>query len=343
MDQPTYSPNDQSSALTGSDWSVMAISPKVVNSLLLQLAAKGPIVDFEDDPHLASLATCVGLRQEMGDQRSDRLSPYFNVELTKEGANPWSSEIVQIEGKIGIRFWTESPNNLLPRHPDLRHILHRSSINLKGQLDQIVIVPSDVYRAYQAKGLTLVVVTDWFIKAVEAASEQGGAHYLVSNEWEIREVTAQIQVNMMLENQVAFSGTHDVADHLLGGEAQFDPSRKALLHSAKEIFDTMFKGGRIPSACERKIAYAIGILLDDMAQPKWYHSDAHKKLLMWALEHLQARIDSPSPGLCTKQTLSMPARFHSCIRSLRDGSSLDANESQLEAQWAQALSEMKPQ
>ena len=281
--------------------------------ILVEKLKNGPeLITYAEEPTLASLCTALGLQFEMGKRDSDRLSPFFGVDVPVSGENPWCNEIFTHEGEFAIRFFRADKQLLEVRHPDFCHILDPSSFAETGALTQLVIFPARVARTFADKGFGLVVVRDWILTSALCDSEENRVSYLFANEWEIQNNIAHTQAKLMTQRQLAFSGTHDIADHLLGADAaRFDECRD-LFVEAVQVFTHVF--WKRASATKQKLllSYLIGVVLDDLAQPRWYGSLKHRFLAKKALDELLQIAQAQDVG-----TWALPPSFQQLIDSLR--------------------------
>ncbi|MEM7646144.1 MAG: hypothetical protein AAF203_04475 [Pseudomonadota bacterium] len=240
-----------------------------------QLENQKAVFSFESQPLLASLTSCLGLQSEMGTQAKDRLSLPLNIHLEDDQDNPWQSEIITLNNKIGLRLWIEGIREFYPDHPDFSQILHPLSLDQEGRLSQIIIFPEDVYHNYKRRQLELVIVRDWALSAFLQGNSHDSVNYFFSNEWEVKNNTAKIQTQLMKNRQLAFSGTHDLTDHLLGGQGAAWNSFMPLYQKAHSIYEHVFSEEKTPNQQELFLSYTIGVLLDDLAQPRWYQHQPH--------------------------------------------------------------------
>ncbi len=281
--------------------------------LLIQKLKNGAeVITYAQEPALASLCTALGLQFELGRKDSDRLSPFFGVDVLEAGDNPWCSEIFSQEGEFALRFWRRDGVELEVRHPDFCHILEASSFNESGKLVQAVIFPGRVAEKYRAKGFELVVVRDWLLAS--SLSEDGDSRvaYLYANEWEIQNNIAHTQAKLMTQRRLAFSGTHDIVDHLLNADVSKFDGMRSLFLEADAVFTTVF--WKRASATKQKllISYLLGVVLDDLAQPRWYGSQKHEYLARKTLAELLNVAYSQD---CN--SLALPKEFHDLVSSLR--------------------------
>ncbi len=274
-----------------------------------------PVLTFSEDPALASLCTCLALEREVGNPEFDRLSPFFGVLPPKSAENPWNSEIFAKGDDLGIRFTRRDGKPLQVRHADFAKILAPESLGDHGELQQVVIYPNRVAVQFRARGFELVIVRDWILASALDVTGENRVSYLLTNEWEIRQNIARQQVDLMTKRQLPFFGTHDVVDHLLGADADRYDHFCDLFLEVQTILNAVFADAKAPSRRQLIVSYLIGVLLDDLAQPKWYGSSAHAHLVRSALSALQDAA-RPCVAVCV-EPLILPPTFHSLVEALR--------------------------
>jgi len=291
---------------------VVSITDEAKGRLITKLRHEPEVIRFADEPALAPLCACLALQFEMGNKDFDRLSPFFGVDVSGVSSSPWDSEIISAEGEFGLRLWLKDGGRLSPRHEDLCHILDPLSLDDEGALSQVVIFPGKVARYFNSKGFDLIIVRDWLLTSSLNPDSEATVPYLVTNPWEIENNIAFRQARMMVNKQLAFFGTHDIVDHLLDADcSQFNLLGNLfedVLDSYKKVFS-----GKKPARKQLLVSYLIGVLLDDLAQPKWYNSEGHEALTRIALGTLENRhSESDNPG-----PLELPRPFHELVSTLR--------------------------
>jgi hypothetical protein len=292
---------------------IMEITSSVRRKLVDKVQRQSEVISFEDDPALASLCTALGLQFELGRIDYDRMSPFFGVEPSSDGNNPWISEIISRDSKVGLRFRPKDGRKLEIRHPDFRYIIDPSSFDDKGELSHIVIFPGDIAATYKAKGFQLVIVRDWILTSSLNLDERTQVPYLYANQWEIENNIAATQVRLMVKNQLAFSGTHDVVDHLLGAHSSRFNVFRDLFQQVFKTYEVVFPQGQSRSWNVLVHSYLIGVLLDDLAQPKWYGSKNHEALLRMALMNIRGN----QPPASDSKRAEFPPSFHALVDCLR--------------------------
>lgn len=289
---------------------VFEISKTVKDRLRLKVMAKPEIFSFEDDPALASLLACLGIQFEVGRPAWDRLSAAFGFSIPQEVG--WKSEIIILEQKFGLRMWRSSKEEFTPLHPDFQHILHPLSVDENQKLNQLVIFPESVASYYrQNRGLELVIVKPWVTDSFLSIEDEPTYNYFLVNESEIENETTKLEAELASRGQIAFSGTHDLVDHLLGASREGHQLPAALYREAQA---TLFVSlDMAPKTRAKKIAgYLVGVLLDDLAQPVWYGSQNHCFFLKKSLELLKRL-----PPQARDNVFEFPAAFHDLMKATR--------------------------
>lgn len=291
-------------------WQKFEVSDELIAGLARKLEAKEEIFSFRSEPLLASLISCLGLQFELGKKEQDRASFLLGVDLEKlpGGANPWRTEIIALGDQIGLRAWVPGREELAPLHEDFRLILHPLSMQ-NGRLSQLVIFPMQVAQAYEARGIELVVVRDWALSAFLSRSRN--LNYQKTNREEIEQNIALLQMKLMRGRRLAFTGTHDLGDHLLGGHAGGIAQSDSLLADLEHVYAKVFAPGK-GLRSQLVASYLVAVMLDDLVQPQWYGSTGHTLIARRALaliEVLAKRPDIPA--------VFLPQSFHEIVARLR--------------------------
>lgn len=289
------------------------IDTAVKERLVKKLRAGSDIFSFEDDPAVASLCTCLGLEFEMGNRAFDRLSPFLGVDLEAGNeASPWAIHFLLKDERIGICLERRDGQRPQIRHPDFQYIIDPLSFD-GGALNRIILFPSRVAENYRRKGFDLVIVRDWVLTSCLALDDSQTVSYLYANAKEVESNIALLQAKIVSSHRLAFSGTHDIVDHLLLCDVKKFDQNFELFKNAHETLQAIFAEGVRPSRAQLFLSYFIGILLDDMAQPRWYSSSDHALLLGMALETLK---DLPM-AYEDPTDLQLPLVFHHLVANLR--------------------------
>ena len=278
------------------------------SKLQTMLSQKGEIIKFSTDPALSALCASLGLKSEFGSKSRDRIYPFLG--FSDEPIN-WHSEIVEDKGDIGVVFNPVSQIKITPRHPDLRYILDSQSFDSAGNLSRIVIFPRRVAETYKEKGLEVIVVKNWFTSSFF----QEKVNYLVANQWELHNDTGLMQAKMLDSGQLAFSGTHDIVDHLIGFDKELYTKSVGISKEVCLDFENQNTRNHFFNKC---LLYAIGVFLDDIAQPVWYESSAH----IWVIEKLiEAKKEHNLTADINDKTKKLPQSFHNFVKCVRESPS----------------------
>lgn len=316
--------------MSGMPWQRFEVSEAMKATLAAQVEKKKEIFSFASDPLLASLVSCLGLRHELGKSHLDRASIFLGVDLKEEIGNPWRTEVIAHQGMLGLRAWIPGREELLPRHDDLGHILHPFSLSSDGRLRQLVIFPALVAERYAKRGIELVVVKEWALTAFLRKENQ--LDYQRTNKYEIEGRIALTQMELMEKRRLAFTGTHDLGDHLLGadpaGLAKSDEAIRALRATFEKDFSTAN-----PSKRSLVLGYLAAVMLDDLAQPQWYGSAEHQYILTGITVLLKRALSAPD-----LPELFLPSSFHEIVAGVRGRSQTRAENEKRFQRFARDIS-----
>jgi hypothetical protein len=285
---------------------VLAIDLASKRNLVQRLQSRDEILRFEQDPLLASLCTCLGLEFEIGNPAFDRFTPFLGGEPT----DFWQSQLVVRDGEVGIRIERADGQPLQPRHPDLAHLLDPDSLDRNGHLTKAILFPRQIAERYERRGFKLVIVRDWILNSALSLDATKTVSYLVANEWEIRSLISKTQAPMMMRNELAFFGTHDIVDHLFDSDSAAFARGRELYEKVVSVFEQVMGGTTRVSRPHLLLAYLIGVALDDMAQPRWYGSRTHTWVVENCLLALKEAVEQTGP-------LDLPDSFHALAAIMR--------------------------
>lgn len=292
---------------------VYNVTQSVIDCVVANLKGKQEVFDFEEDPLFASLCTCLGLKFELGDKKYDRLSPLIGVKLDDNGYNPYNIDIITSPFGFGLQVAFREDLEFKPLHKDFSHIFDSSSLDAHGKLSRMVIFPNKVTRFFNKRGLKLVIVRDWLLNSVLSQEEDSKINYLLGNEWEIERNIALLQLRLMKDSCLAFSATHDISDHLVGGDLYGLEQIRGFVNESLSILKSVFPP-QVPSMPQKLVlSYLLAVILDDLAQPSWYGSKSHLSLGKMILETLQSPIDLQYRN----QKVVLPNSFHTLVALLR--------------------------
>ncbi len=292
-------------------WQAIPINETLKENLRNMLRQKADIFSFQDDLHLSSLLACLGLLFEWKRKHWNRLAPIVTKEQVPE--QNFQGEIISHNNQIGVRLWIDGVTELIPRHRDFSRILHPLSINENGTLENLIFFPYQVVNLLNKRNITAVIVKDWVLSSFLAQSHKKEINYQVTNENEIRQNIALTQTELMLNQSLPFFGTHDLVDHALGANGNAFANLRGILETTRSTLSD------VKSNKELILSYFIGVLLDDMAQSRWYHSEKHLELL----KRTTLSIRNAKKSSIDLPNLNLPTSFHSLVRNLRDESEMD--------------------
>ena len=193
-------------------------------------------------------------------------------------SSEWKVEIVEGAFGFGVSFEPKSEIQLIPRHADFRYFLSKESFSAAGDLQKIVIFPGEVAAFARSRGFELVVVRDWIMSSTLAVNNEQKVRYLKANSWEVANNNALTQMDLIQNSQLAFSGTHDLVDHLLDMDLDALKQSDDLFQKVGQCFKLCFSGKSNSDSSNEQLhlSYLIGVMLDDLVQPKWYGSTRHR-------------------------------------------------------------------
>lgn len=292
------------------------ISLSAKKELAQRLQSSPDVIRFEEEPKLAALCTGLGLEFEMGRKDFDRLSPFLGVEVS--GAeNPWLSELILSGGDLGVEFRRKDGGTLALRHPDLQYVIDPSSFDDRGELSRIRIFPSRVAANYREKGFELLIVRDWILTSSLNVDPATQVSYLYANTWEIENNVGKMQSRLACNRQLAFSGTHDIVDHLLNSDRKRYDQSMPLFARTSSVYKEMFSADKKATAQRLLLSYFIGVVLDDLAQPKWYASKSHH----FVIEMACLALENSSNTSSTEGVRGLPVSFYKLMEIVRSQSS----------------------
>ncbi len=251
----------------------LRLKQESLERLRAELATKSDIISFQSDGKFCSFLACVGIQFELQHEKWDRLSAPLGV--SREILN---CQMIAKDEYFGVVFTRKDGKEFLPDHPSLKDLIDPSSLDENRCLTRIVIFPEKVAEDFRERGLELVIVRDWVLDSF--LTNQPSYNYQFASEAEMDSKSALRQAQLLSQRQLSFSGTHDLADHLLG----VDPSQ---LFQNEEVFRMSLH--KIQKHQDQKLlTYTMGVVLDDLAQPIWYQSSKH----LQALEELSQRLET---------------------------------------------------
>ncbi len=249
------------------------------------LQSSPPFVSFDENGPLAGLCFCIALQKELGDPKLDRLSPYFGV---RPSPGVWKTNIHMVQGRWAISGELRNQKPFEFRHPDMGLVLGPGTVIQKCGPVKWTIIPSIVAAKVLKQGVELGIVRDWFLDSILLGQKNNV--YLIANQLELDSLYGEMQADLMRRGRLAFQGTHDIVDHLFGLDGEVYLRGKSLYEfcyaAIKKAGSCLIsKNGhdfnnRITEQHYRTVVYTMGVLLDDLAQPRWYQSREHTNALV---------------------------------------------------------------
>ena len=311
---------------------IFHLSPQMRRGLFRKLSRLNEYVKFHEEPLLCSLLSSLALAQEWGQPQRDRLSYWFGEGTEVERAD-YQIDLVDLQGVVGVKIQRKNGRPFKPGHYDLVHAISPQSQFSEDRIETLIFSPYEVYENFVKKGLQMVIVRDWALNSFLQPDPHFQVNYLQSNAWEISNITARNQVDLLVNQSLCFLGTHDIADHLLGWELKSFKELGKLAERAHMVFTENLNGKYSPPT-QLILAYLVGVLLDDLAQPRWYGSPTHTHILQQCLNTLASPYESSTLG-----DLDLPASFHHLVSQIR---SLKKNQTGLlQAHYLQLLRDLR--
>lgn len=243
------------------------IQPKAEALLKLkeELLEKPDIISFSSDPKLCSFLSCLGLKFEIENPDWDRLSIPLGAKK-----RTLKAQMIMKDDLFGLVLTRMGGEEFVPHHPGFAELIDPLSLDESKVLSRIVLFPEKIAAFMQRQGIDLVIIKDWVLDSF--LSEGKGYNYQFASEQEMNSQSALRQAQMLSRKQISFSGTHDLVDHLLG-------LNESKLFQARNYFEKSLD--YIQKHSENKVlTYTTGVILDDLAQPKWYGSQKHLDALL---------------------------------------------------------------
>lgn len=285
-----------------SEYKVLYVTAKDKEFLCSQLLRQPSVFSLLRYPSLGVMLSALGIHQEIG-TINDQLSRYlFNVETEKEiSKESLKSEIIQYNGHIGVRIWSENVNRIDLRIRGLKSFLHPSlSFNEDGSTKQLVIFPESIAKILKLENIDVVIVKEWAINTIFGRFDPQKRFYEM-NTWELVEQDVLRYAELLENRKIALLGTHDLVAHLSGmKEKNADTLQKLGAHSKKRLLH-YFGQIKKPSVYTLVLPYAAGVLLDDIAQPGNEEAIGRKIALKTVLHAIDSKVIHPQhPRLLTK-------------------------------------------
>lgn len=278
------------------------ISPEEKESLRRSFLKTPEVVSIASDPKFFSLIISLGIQQEIGTIH-DEFSTFLFDDRTgqKIPREHLRAELVEYKGYSGVRIWAEGHDSLDPRIRGMRTLLHPEfSYGKEGEIRQCVFFPELITKIAALEGAELVSVRPWGINTVFGGFDPSRSYY-EGNMFEFINIDAIRYSRLLERRQIVFFGTHDIVSHVAGIKKGAWPELESRGRAARILFEEYFEDVSSPVPFSLVLPYALGMLLDDLAQPMNYESQSRRhvvELLMDALH--KRRIDPKSDAYLLK-------------------------------------------
>lgn len=272
----------------------LRISPEDKEVLRRKLLKTPEIVPLSSDPKFFSQIIALGIHQEIGTIHDEFSTFLFDGRTgTKIPREALRSEMIEHQGYTGVRIWGEGHDSLDPRVQGMRTLMHPEfSYNSRGEIHQCVFFPEIITWIAAFEGAELVSVKPWGINTVFGGFDPTRSYY-EGNMWEFVNLDALRYARLLEKRQIVFWGTHDLVSHIAGIRKEAWPELVARGRAARILFEDYFKGSECPVPYSLVLPYALGMLLDDLAQPMNYESESRRHVVELLMDAIQTRKIKP--------------------------------------------------
>jgi hypothetical protein len=272
------------------------ISPEDKEVLRKEFSKTPEIVPLSSNPKFFSKIVSLGIHQEVGTIHDEFSTFLFDARSGKKiPREALRSEMIEYQGYTGIRIWADGYESLDPRVQGMRTLMHPIfSYDARGEIHQCVFFPEVIIKVAALEGAELVSVRPWGINTVFGGFNPTRSYY-EGNMWEFINLDALRYSRLLEKRQIVFWGTHDLVSHIAGVRKDAWPELEARGRTARILFEDYFKGTGRPVPFSLVLPYALGMLLDDLAQPMNYQSESRQhvvELLMNAIKTRRIKPDS---------------------------------------------------
>lgn len=268
----------------------ITISPEDKEVLRKKLLKTEEVVPLSSDPKGFSQIIALGIHQEIGTIHDELSTFLFNQETGKKiPRDTLRSEMIGLNGYTGVRVWADGVKSLDPRVRGMRTLLHPEfSYNEKGEIHQLVFFPEAIIKIAALEDAELVSVRPWGINTVFGGFDPTRSYY-EGNMWEFINLDALRYARLLEKKQIVFWGTHDLVSHIAGIKKEAWPELVRRGREAREVFEEYFTDMTRPVPFSLVLPYALGMLLDDLAQPMNYDSLSRRHIVELLMEAIRAK------------------------------------------------------
>lgn len=271
------------------------VSPEDKEVLRKKLLQTDEVTPISSDPKFFSQIVALGIHQEIGTIHDEFSTFLFDQETGKKiPREKLRSELIQYQGYVGVRIWAEGFGSLDPRVRGMRTLLHpRFSYDSSGKIYQCVFFPETIMEIAALEEAELVSVRPWGINTVFGGFDPTKSYY-EGNMWEFVNLDALRYSRLLEKKQIVFWGTHDLVSHIAGIRRDAWPELIARGKAAREVFEEYFSGISRPVPFSLVLPYALGMLLDDLAQPMNYESESRRHVVELLMDAIRSKRVSPT-------------------------------------------------
>ena len=291
------------------------LSPSEISDLRRHLLILDDEIPFQQEPKFASLVACHGMAREIGSV-NDELARFIFSDQTGLVVEPQSlyAELITWNGLVGIQIRSHASDRLQLRARHLRELLHPNfSFRADGSIKALVFFPEIISKIAELQGATLVVQKSWAMNSIFGGFDPAHSYYQ-TNFWELENNDVMTFSKLIMNQKLAFLGTHDLIAHVAGIRSDAFADLGGHARTVHFALQKYFQNEANPSVASLIIPYTIGVVLDDLAQPPTYASTNHQLMLTALLQALD-RIRL-SPRVST-YLVRFPETFEQIIRAAR--------------------------
>jgi hypothetical protein len=313
---------------------VVTMTEEKIRNLRAELLKRSKIFAIESDIQFSSWLISYGIAREVGTVNNELSRFIFDATTGAPiPAETLNAEVVQFNGKFGVRIYSTVSTSLEVRIKGFRALCHPSlSENNDGSFHQLVIFPEIVARIAALEGIELVVVQPWALNSIFGGFDPSLGYY-ATGFWELENNDSSLFASLVEQKRLAFLGTHDLIAHVSGlNGALWNPLAKNA-EQVRLAIDT-YIGKEVASIADLVLPYTAGVVLDDLAQPPSYLSSSHQIML----EALLGMMNVPRVKVKNALLLKYPSSFEKVIRLSR---SISLTKEQAQAAVQELVSEIR--
>lgn len=270
------------------------LSARKIDLLRGQFKSLPDVSTFQANPKLASQVASYGIAREVGTPNDELARFIFDAEsqlpVRRESLK---AGLVEWNGFLGVHICSTDSQRLDLRTKGFYDFVHpKLSANADGTFHSLYIFPEIVARIAAMEGLELVMVREWGMNSIFGGFDPRKGYYQ-TNFWEIENNDVLKFADLTRQGRIAFMGTHDLIAHIAGVDRSHWPMLKKNAQRVYDGIQNYFYKIKNPSISALVLPYAIGVVLDDLAQPPSYSSPGHIAVLDELLLRIEQRAIPP--------------------------------------------------